>query len=383
MTQTLDILERLVGFDTVSSKSNLALIDFAQGFLATRGFDVHRVPDKTGQKAGLFAVLGPAGPGGILLSGHIDVVPVDGQKWSSDPFQLTQKDGRAYGRGTTDMKGYVASVLAMADRASRAKLSEPLKIALSYDEEIGCLGIQNMIGCLQRTIGLPRACLIGEPTEMQVAIGHKGKAALVAQFHGVAGHSSLAPKFVNALHLAVDFTSELRRLQEDFAQNGARDAAYDVPYTTLHVGKLSGGTALNIVPDYAEMTFEYRHLAEDSPSEIFDEIIRAAARVETDHQRHYPQAKIEIDQYNTYPGLNVDETAMVSVLAKRLSQTNGVIKVAYGTEAGFFDALNIPTVVCGPGSMEGQGHKADEYVTLEQLHACDTMLARVLDELTA
>ena len=194
MTPTLDILARLVGFDTTSAKSNLALIDFAQEFLAQRGFQTHRLPDATGQKAGLFASLGPAGKG-VLLSGHTDVVPTTGQNWTHDPFTLTHHNGRAYGRGTTDMKGFIACTLALADRAARMDLAEPLKIALSYDEEIGCVGIQHLIGDLERTIGLPRACLVGEPTDMQVVIGHKGKAALRATFHGTSGHSSLAPRY--------------------------------------------------------------------------------------------------------------------------------------------------------------------------------------------
>lgn len=381
MTQTLDILERLIGFDTISAKSNLDLVDFAQDFLLSRGFEVHRHLDAGGQKAGLFAVLGPAGKG-VLLSAHTDVVPVSGQSWTRDPFQLTRDGDRVYGRGTTDMKGYVASVLTLADRASRMELAEPLKIALSYDEEVGCVGIQHMIGDLVRTIGLPRACFVGEPTEMQVAVGHKGKAALHAVFHGESGHSALAPKFLNALHIAGDFLAELRKVQDTLAVIGAQDEAYDIPYSTIHVGQLSGGTALNIVPARAKMTFEYRHLAADRPADILARITGAASMVEMTYQVHNLDAIIEIDQYNAYPGLDVAEDADITGFAKRLSQSNAVTKVAFGTEAGFFDALGIPTVVCGPGSMEGQGHKADEYITLDQLSACDLMLDRLLSDIS-
>ncbi len=381
MTQTLDILERLVGFDTVSAKSNLELVNFVQDFLVMRGFEVHRLLDESGQKAGLFAVLGPPGRG-VLLSAHTDVVPVSGQDWTSDPFRLTRVDDRVYGRGTTDMKGYVASVLALAERASRVELSEPLKIALSYDEEVGCVGIQHMISDLEHTIGLPRACFVGEPTEMRVAIGHKGKAALRAVFHGQSGHSALAPKFLNALHVAGDFLAELRKIQDTLALIGAQDKAYDIPYSTIHVGQLSGGTALNIVPDRAEMIFEYRHLAADRPVDILSRITKAASMIEIAHQARNAAAKIEIKQYNAYPGLDVAEDADITGFAKRLSQSNTVTKVTFGTEAGFFDALDIPTVVCGPGSMEGQGHKADEYVTLDQLAACDLMLDRLLNDIS-
>lgn len=381
MTHTLDILERLIGFDTVSARSNLKIVDYIENFLRLRGFAVHRLPDPSGQKAGLYAEIGPDGPG-VLLSAHTDVVPVEGQEWTRDPFALTREDDRVYGRGTTDMKGYVASVMALADRAAQTDLKEPLKIALSYDEEVGCVGIRQMIDTLTPLLGQPRACFVGEPTEMQVAIGHKGKAALRAKFHGQNGHSALAPNFVNALHMAGDFMTELRNLQDDLAANGARDPAYSVPYSTVHVGKLSGGTALNIVPDVAEMTFEYRHLAADPGADLLARITEAAERVTATYTPRFEAARIEVEQYNAYPGLDVDPDHPVIGHAQKMAQTNTTTKVAFGTEAGFFDALGIPTVVCGPGSMEGQGHKPDEYVTLDQLEACDRMMDRVLDDLT-
>lgn len=382
MSHTHEILARLIGFNTVSANSNLEIINYIQGFLNDRGFAVHLVPDDSGQKAGLFASIGPAGRG-VMVSGHTDVVPIDGQNWSKDPFVLTQEAGRLYGRGTTDMKGYVACVMALADRASRVDLKEPLKISLSYDEEIGCVGIQHMIGALERTIGLPRACFVGEPTEMQVAIGHKGKGALRANCYGLSGHSALAPRFANALHLAGDLMAELRALQDDLAANGARDSAYDIPYSTIHIGKMSGGVALNIVPDQAEIVFEYRHLATDSAEDLRARILQAGARVQAAHQAQFAEAKIEISQYNAYPGLDVAASADASVYAQRLAQSRHTTKVAFGTEAGVFARLGVPTVVCGPGSMAGQGHKPDEYVTLAQLAACDAMLDRLLDDLKA
>lgn len=381
MTQTLEVLERLISFDTVSAKSNLALIGYVQSFLADRGFQVHVVPDASGHKAGLFAVLGPAGSG-VMLSAHSDVVPVTGQDWTRDPFRLNVQGTRVYGRGTTDMKGYLASMLALADRASRTTLVEPLKIAVSYDEEVGCVGIQHMIEELDRTIGAPRACFVGEPTEMQVAVGHKGKASLRAVFHGQGGHSALAPKFLNALHIAGEFIAELRKVQDALAVIGARDDSYDIPYSTVHVGQLSGGTALNIVPDHAEMVFEYRHLVADLPQDIFERIQNGAAKALEPFLRHHPNAAIKIDPYNAYPGLEVPSDAEVVRMAQRLAQTNNTTKVAFGTEAGFFDALGVPTVVCGPGSMEGQGHKPDEFITLEQLALCDQMMDRLLAQLT-
>ena len=378
MTATLDILERLTGFDTVSRNSNLELADYVEGFLTERGFAVIRLPSPDGSKTGLYAEKGPAGQG-VLLSAHTDVVPVDGQDWTRNPFQLTWDGDRVYGRGTTDMKGYIASALALADRAAKADLKEPLKIALSYDEEVGCVGIQEMLERLAPLIGQPRACFVGEPTEMEVAIGHKGKAALRAECHGQSGHSALAPNFTNALHLAGDFLAELRALQEDLAVNGARDAAYAVPYSTVHVGRMSGGTALNIVPDCAELTFEYRHLAADRGADILARIQAAAGRISS----CYPTtARIEVEQYNAYPGLDVPADSAVVPIAQKLAQSNTTTKVAFGTEAGFFDQLGVPTVVCGPGSMEGQGHKPDEYLELSQLSACDAMMDRILEDLT-
>ncbi|QBF30211.1 acetylornithine deacetylase [Thalassococcus sp. S3] len=381
MTTTKDILSRLVGFDTVSSRPNLDLIAFAEDFLTSRGFSAHRITKDTGEKCGLYAQLGPSGDG-ILLSGHTDVVPVDGQVWTRSPFRLSEEDGKLFGRGTTDMKGFVAAMLSLADRAARADLQEPLRLVLSYDEEVGCVGLQDMLARLAPLLGQPRVCIVGEPTEMQVAIGHKGKASLRATCHGQSGHSALAPNFVNALYLATDLVAELRGLQAELCEGGGRDPAYDIPYSTLHVGKLSGGTALNIVPDRAEVTFEYRHLAADRPADILARIKRAGRKVQKMHAKLGSNARIDIDQYNAYPGLDVAPSDLVVSDVQRLAQTNETVKVAFGTEAGFFSELGIPTVVCGPGSMAGQGHKADEFISCEQLAACDAMMDRILGELT-
>ena len=381
MTQTIDILDKLIAFDTVSARSNLEMIAYIEEFLRARGFAVHRVPDATGDKAGLYASVGPEGAG-VMLSAHTDVVPVAGQDWTRDPFRLIAEGERLYGRGTTDMKGYLAAMLAVADRAAKADLTEPLKLAISYDEEVGCLGIRDMIGELEGSIGLPRAAFVGEPTSMEVAVGHKGKAGLRAVCYGQNGHSALAPNFVNALHLAAGFVSELKSLQDDLAVNGARDTAYSIPYSTVHVGKLTGGEALNIVPDRAEVTFEYRHLVADTPEDLRARIDAAAERVAAPYRVAFAEARIEVEEYMSYPGLNLPETDEVVSLAQRLAQSNTTTKVAFGTEAGYFHGLGIPTVVCGPGSMEGQGHKPDEYITRSQLAACDAMLANVLAEVS-
>jgi len=383
MTLTLDTLERLIGFPTVSSVSNLDIIAYIEDFLKIRGFRTYRVPDATGRKAGLFAAIGPTETAGVLLSGHTDVVPVVGQNWTRDPFRLTQKGERLYGRGTTDMKGYLACMLSLADRAAKVALKEPLKLAFSYDEEIGCVGIRQMIDQLQPTIGLPRACFVGEPTEMQVAIGHKGKTALRATCHGENGHSAMAPQFLNAVHVAADFVGALRDVQAGLAQNGPRDAAYSVPFSTVHVGKISGGTALNIVPDRAVIDFEFRNLASDPADNIRGLIDMAAEDVTGRFHAQHPVAKIKIEQVNAYPGLDTDSADDVVAFAQNLAQTNSTTKVAFGTEAGFFaSVLKIPTIVCGPGSMAEQGHKPDESIGTGDLAACDAFFDRLLGHLT-
>lgn len=382
MTRTLEILDRLIAFDTVSAKSNLSLVDYAEGLLRNTGAQVQRFSDATGQKAGLYAEIGPAGQG-IALSGHTDVVPVEGQVWTRDPFRLSIDGGRVYGRGTTDMKGFVAGALALAERAGRAKLREPLKIILSYDEEVGCLGLKEMLPNLLPLIGQPRAVIVGEPTEMRVAVGHKGKVALKAVCNGQAGHSAMAPDFVNAIHLATDFVSAVREAQAGIAAKGAQEDGYDIPYSTLHVGKIAGGKALNIVPDRAEIDFEIRHLAADDPRATIAALTARAKEIAARYKAAFPQALIEIEERNAYPGLAVDAAAEVVGLVQRFSGRGGTFKVPYGTEGGFFAEAGLPTVVCGPGSMAGQGHKPDEYIALSQLVALDAMLDRVLAEISA
>jgi len=380
MTVTLQVLDQLVGFDTVSAKSNAPIIDYIEAFLRERGAQTARIPGGVEGKCGLFAWIGPVAGGGILLSGHTDVVPVDGQAWTRAPFALGREGDLLYGRGTTDMKGYLACMLYAADMAAKARLREPLKLVFSYDEEIGCVGIQQMLPALTPHLAAPRACFVGEPTSMQIATGHKGKAALRAICHGQNGHSALAPNFVNALYLAADFIRELRDLQGWLTAFGAQDTAYGVPCSTVHVGKLSGGTALNIVPARAELLFEYRHLAADAPEMLMTRIHEAAENATAPHRDQWPEARIEIDRYNAYPGLDVPEDADIARLAQGLSGS-GLTKVAFGTEAGVFHELGLPVVVCGPGSM-AQGHQPDEYIEAGQIAACEKMMREIVDTLT-
>jgi len=316
-----------------------------------------------------------------MLSGHTDVVPVDGQAWTVPPFALTERDGRLYGRGTADMKGFVACAVAAMLAAARRDLAVPLHLALSYDEEIGCLGVGSLLDLLAAAPVRPLMCIVGEPTGMQVATGHKGKLALRATCTGREGHSALAPMALNALHLAADFVGVVRRVQARVASGGLRDGDYDVPYSTLHVGKLTGGVQVNIVPQSAVVDWEIRSLAFEDVDALIAEVQAGADAIVAPCRAAFPEAAIEITRLWQYPGLGTPTDAHVVRFVQSLTGANGTIKVAFGTEGGLFDTrLGVPTVICGPGSM-AQGHRADEYVTVAQLARCEAMLGVLVDRL--
>lgn len=377
-TTTLAHLERLVAFPSVCTAARYTdIADHAFEHLRSIGFTCHKLPDPTGTRMGILATSHPHLTGGAMLSAHLDVVPVEGQAWSQDPFRLTERGGRLYGRGTCDMKGFAAAALAAADRAATMDLKRPLKIAFSYDEELGCIGLADMIGKVGETIGHPDICVVGEPTRMRVTTGHKGKTSYRVTFRGTAGHSASAPEYLNALHMAADFLAVLRSVQRELQTAGARDPAYGVACSTVHAGVMSGGTALNIVPDTASLEFEIRHLAADRPEDILGRISDAADRLARDCRTRFGQAAIEIAETNAYPGFEAS-TGNAAVLA--VTDAGGISpagKVDFGTEAGFFQEAGIPTVVCGPGNME-QGHKPDEFIEISQLEACDAMLDALL-----
>ncbi|MEM0945576.1 MAG: acetylornithine deacetylase [Pseudomonadota bacterium] len=377
MTETIDILDRLVAFPTVSRTPNTELIDYVRGLLEGTGAEISLVGEPDGSRVNLYATIGPRDRAGVLLSGHTDVVPVEGQAWTRPPFELTRGEGRLYGRGTTDMKGFCAAALAAARRAG--PLQTPLHLALSYDEEIGCVGVRSLIDQMGQAPHRPAMCIVGEPTGMAVATGHKGKRALRAICTGREGHSALAPLAMNALHLAADFITALREEQAHLAALGPRDDAYDVAYSTVHAGIVRGGVQVNIVPNRAEVDWEIRHLAGDDPAAILARIRRRAAEIVL--AAGDEAAGIEIVETGGYPGLDTAEASAVVDLAASLTGQNGTMKVAFGTEGGLFDQwLEIPTVVCGPGFM-AQGHTPDEFVAEEQLAACDAMLDRLLGRL--
>lgn len=380
---SIEILEKLISFPTVSRDSNLGLIGYVSGLLRDRGVATRLIHSSDGHKANLFATVGPVEAPGVMLSGHTDVVPVDGQDWTVPPFTLTQRDGRLYGRGAADMKGFVACALAAALKASTMELKSPLHLALSYDEEIGCVGVRSLIETLAAAPHKPALCIVGEPTQMQVATGHKGKLAARAICRGREGHSALAPLALNAIHLGCDFVAALRAEQERLEQYGARDGDYDIPYTTVHVGRMNAGVALNIVPNLCQIDFEIRNIAADNAETILDRLRKDADDIAQRSRGRAAEAAIDIEIFNTYPGLDTPANSQAVAFVKSLTGANGTIKVAFGTEGGLFSRdVGTPTVVCGPGSM-AQGHKPDEFVSVEQMHRCDDMLAKLLERLAS
>lgn len=374
------LLTQLVAFPTVSLQPNLGLIEFVRDLLMENGIQSNLIFDASRTRANLYASTGPLERPGILLSGHTDVVPAGETSWHSPPFDLTARDGKLFGRGTADMKGFIAcAVLALID-ASKKALREPLHLALSYDEEIGCIGIRSLIDLLEAAPVRPRLCLVGEPTSMRIATGHKGKTAMRAVCHGSHGHSALAPLYTNALHLGSDLVRSIRALQEAVADTGTRDNAYDVPYSTLHVGLMQGGKALNIVPSSCEIAFEIRNLPEDDPKVWIQAIRDKAERIgmETTGKRC-----IDIEITNAYPGLATSPTSpAVGFVDSLFPRANSKCKVPFGTEGGLFSTrLQTPTLVCGPGSID-DAHKPNEFVEIEQLRQCSAFLHRLVASLS-
>lgn len=376
-----DLLERLVGFATVSRDSNLELIRFIEAYLAGHGVQSELFYNDEGTKANLFATIGPLKSGGVVLSGHTDVVPVDGQAWTVDPFRLTEKNGRLYGRGTADMKGFIASVLAAVPLFVRCPLNAPVHLAFSYDEEVGCLGVRPMLAELQKRPFKPALCLIGEPTELKPVLGHKGKLAMRCEVRGAACHSAYAPYGVNAIEYAAQLIGRLGAIGAGLAHPDHHDERFDPPFSTVQTGVIKGGRALNIVPAECEFDFEVRALPNFDAQDVANQL-QAYAEEQLLPKMRAVQADTDITlrPLSAYPGLATSPDSEAARLLAILSQSSAYGTVAFGTEGGLFDQAGIPTVVCGPGSME-QGHKPDEFIALEQLEGCDAMLLRLADYL--
>jgi acetylornithine deacetylase len=376
-----ELLERLIGFATVSRDSNLELIAFIRHYLAELGVESELFYNPERTKANLFATIGPRDRGGVVLSGHTDVVPVDGQAWTVEPFRLTERDGRLYGRGTADMKGFIASVLAAVPVFLKRTLKLPVHLALSYDEEVGCLGVRPMLAELEKRPHKPHLCLIGEPTELKPVLGHKGKLAMRCQVKGAACHSAYAPYGVNAIEYAARLIGRLGEIGAQLAQCERHDQRFDPPFSTVQTGVIKGGRALNIVPAECEFDFEVRALPGFDAHEVADELqTYAEAELLPRMRSVQPDTGIRLQPLSAYPGLATSPDSEAARLLALLSGSTEFGTVAFGTEGGLFDQAGIPTVVCGPGSMD-QGHKPDEFITLEQLTRCDAMLVRLAEYL--
>jgi acetylornithine deacetylase len=374
-----EILARLVAMPTVSRTPNTELIDFATSTLIEAGFTVRHVEAGTGRR-NLFASIGPANGAGVILSGHTDVVPVAGQAWSSNPFELVERDGLLFGRGTADMKGFIACVLNAATKAHHHDLKLPLHIALSCDEEIGCVGVRPLLAALGADDLRAGLCLIGEPTSMAVATSHKGKIAARATCIGREAHSGLATQGLNAIHLATDLVNALRDYQRELLALADLQELFEIPYSTIHVGKIAGGVALNIVPAHCTVEFEIRNLPNVEAAALLARIRDDAKKILARYA-DFPEARIEIEETGGYPGLHTPTHWVSDVTAIFGGQADRV-GLSFGTEAGLFrEAFGFPTLVCGPGSMD-QGHKPDEYIAVEQLERCDAMLDRLLHRLS-
>ena len=380
---SLDILEKLVAFDSVSRNSNLDLIEYVEHLLRSNGVVYERVYNEDRTKANLLAKTQPVGRQGFLLSGHSDVVPVDGQSWSTNPFRLTDRNGRLFGRGTTDMKGFLACALHATIKAAKHGLQTPLWLAISYDEEVGCIGVRRLIDEMKSTKSNPIGCIVGEPTSMEVGTGHKGKTVLQAKCIGRSAHSAFAPHAVNALHLACDFVQLLRDEQSNIQHSGILSEDFDIPYSTLHAHKINGGIAANIVPNEAAVEFEIRNIPTDDPESIINKLELRAGVVAEGWRRHAEEADISIESLNAYPGLGTKNNSAAAAFVNSLTNGDSTCKLAFGTEAGLFaDLLCVPTVVCGPGSI-AQAHRPDEFIARTQLQQCDKMLDALLDRLKA
>ena len=378
------ILDRLVAFNSVSHRSNLPLMHWLRDLLASHGIAADLIPDATGEKANLLAVIGPRDVAGVVVSGHVDVVPVEGQTWLRPPFRLTEEAGRYYGRGTTDMKGFVACAIEAAIGAARRPLAAPFVLALSHDEEVGCRGVGSMIEVIAATLPPQRFALVGEPSSGRIAVGHKGKVALRTTCTGRAMHSSCAPLSLNAIHLGAAMLELVRAEQARALQEGPFDADYEVACSTLHVGRFNGGVQVNIVAETCVLDWEVRSLAGDAPAARLARIGAAAAAILAPISPHFPEAAIRTERLWSYPGLDTAPDALVVGFLRSLTGDNApVTKVAFGTEGGMFaERLGLPVAICGPGSM-AQGHTPDEWVTVEELERCRTMLAALVGRLEA
>lgn len=376
------LIRKLVGFPTVSRDSNLALLDWVRDYLGQQGIASTYTWNDEKTKANLWATLpaqeGNASSGGVVLSGHTDVVPVDGQPWETDPFEATARGDKVFGRGVTDMKSFSATGLAFVPELLRRGLKAPIHFALSYDEEVGCIGVRRLIADIAAKGIKPMGCIIGEPTGMRLMLAHKGKRSWRGRVRGFEAHSSLTPRGVNAVQIACEIVSYIARRAREFRDHGYRDEAYDVPFTTAHVGVIHGGTAVNIVPRDCWFDFELRHLPLDDPDAFAADVERFARTFVAEMHAVSPDTFIEFDLLSTLPGMDTHDGSEIAALAHACNDNADVGKVSFGTEAALFHGIDMATVICGPGHIE-QAHQPNEWVSVDQLARCETFMRRLAD----
>ena len=381
--ESIEFIRRLLGFDTVSRNSNLGMIEWMRDYLRRLGIEPRLTHDAGGGKANLFATLGDAAGPGLVLCGHTDVVPVDGQPWDTDPFRAEFRQGRVYGRGSCDMKSFIACVLAATPQLLAVKLKQPVHLAFTYDEEVGCLGVTTLLADLERTGIRPSGCIVGEPTGMQVMTAHKGQRVYRCCVRGVEAHSSLAPFAVNAIEYAARMVSFIRDVAADARAHGPQDEKFSVPHTTMQTAMIAGGTAPNIVPRDCEFQFDMRYLPGTDPSEFVERIERfAKTSLLPEMQVVSKDAGIRMELLADAPDLNTPEDDRVTYLGTRLAGNTVLGRVGFATDGGHFHRAGVPTIVVGPGSIE-QAHKPNEFIEIEQVAQCERFLARLRDNLSA
>lgn len=378
---TQEILTRLIAFDTVSSKSNLELIRWVQDYLDGYGIASELIYDASKNKANMHATIGPADKPGVILSSHTDVVPVEGQAWESDPFTLREQDGLFYGRGSCDMKGFIAVILSRLPEMAEKPLAAPIHFALSYDEELGCIGAHNLVKHFEDMPVKPKLCIVGEPTSMKTITGHKGICDFDCVVHGKEAHSSLAPYAVNAVENAAELVAYIKSVARRMASEGPFNKQFDPPFTTVHTGVMKGGTALNIVPNLCEFSFEIRNIPEVDPLTLAEEIRQHAFKILEPRMKDIdPKTGFEFKPSAFVQAFDIANDHAAVELVLSLSGSNATEKVSFATEAGLFQKAEIPTVVCGPGSIS-QAHKPNEFVAIEQLTKCENFIGRLVSRM--
>jgi len=376
---TKEMIARLVAFDTTSWRSNLELIDWVEDYLAAHGARCRRTFDDDGRKANLFATIGPERAGGIVLSGHTDVVPVEGQHWQSEPFALTERDGRLYGRGTCDMKGFLAIALALAPEMAGAPLQRPIHLALSYDEEVGCFGVGRLIADVTANLPRPAAVIVGEPSEMRPVNAHKGVRVYRTVVRGRAAHSSQPQLGANAIIAAARIVEFIRQRAQRHRLEGPHDARFVPPYTSFQVGRIEGGTATNIVAEHCSLLWEFRPLPGDDGDAIEAGVLGFIDdEVLPELRQTAPEAAVTTERIAGVVPLAPENAGVAEALIRQLTGANEAGAVSFATEGGLFQAAGLSTIICGPGSID-QAHQPDEFIALSQVAACEAFVRRVID----